>query len=76
MSYRELPVMVDDAMADAALVELYSGAGRPALPRRGSEARARLVADVRCLLQAASQEMERRALARAAARISPIIDKK
>lgn len=74
MSYRELPPMVDDEMADAALVALYAGVDRPPLPRRGSRDRERLAQDVRWLLVSAAPEMERRALARAVARVAPKAD--
>lgn len=74
MSFRELPPMVDDDMADRALVALYSTVLKSGLPRRGTKKREAMRREVRFLLLEAALEMERRALARAGARIAPTIN--
>lgn len=69
LKQQHLTPMADESLADDVLVKWADAVGRPALPRRRTKAREKLVRDVLGMLTLAAPEMERRALERAAARI-------
>ena len=62
--------MIDNTIAEAVALALHTLHGKE-MPRRGSKARAEIINDMERALQPVADELERRAVRRAALRLEP-----